>query len=75
MKLYFNKILIAGFILKILNIKSALRLAKFIIARGLLRKKIPGVAIFALTYRCQCRCIHCSAGLYQATTGELEVEE
>ncbi len=32
--------------------------------------------IFALTYRCQCRCIHCSASLYEAKrANELTTEE
>ncbi len=32
--------------------------------------------IFALTYRCQCRCIHCSASLYEAKrAGELTTAE
>lgn len=69
------RILAACFILKLLNVKSAFRLAGFIIKRGILKKRIPGVAILALTYRCQCRCVHCSAGLYSITSEELNVEE
>ena len=36
----------------------------------------PSSAILALTYRCQCRCVHCSAGLYKKEKeSELATEE
>lgn len=36
----------------------------------------PSSAILGLTYRCQCKCIHCSAGLYNKDTeGELTTKE
>lgn len=74
-KFLLNRLLILSFLLSIMNKKSAVRLFKFIIKKYALRKKIPDVAILALTYRCQCSCSHCSAGLYQLCSKELEIEE
>lgn len=75
LKVYLNKLLIGYFIFKILNRKSVVRTLRFIITRYILRKKIPALAILALTYKCQCRCVHCSAGLYQTSSEELKIEE
>jgi len=74
-KICLNKLLIGYFIFKILNRKSVVKILRFIIARYILRKKIPALAILALTYKCQCHCVHCSAGLYQTSSEELKVEE
>ena len=37
-----------------------LRFARFIFSRYLLKQMIPITAMVSLTYRCQCRCVHCS---------------
>jgi MoaA/NifB/PqqE/SkfB family radical SAM enzyme len=36
-----------------------------VFAKRCLRLYAPFSAVVALTYRCQCKCIHCSAGLYK----------
>jgi len=55
--------------------RSSLKLMNFVFKRYVLRRKIPAVAIIALTFRCNCRCAHCSAGLFRAGSAELSVEE
>lgn len=62
------------FILKITKLRNIKRILLFIYKRFLLRKQIPAVAILALTYKCQCRCIHCSAARYETTGDELSTE-
>jgi MoaA/NifB/PqqE/SkfB family radical SAM enzyme len=41
----------------------------------MLRKPIPFSVVFALTYRCQCNCIHCSVGDYKKNEYELSDQE
>jgi MoaA/NifB/PqqE/SkfB family radical SAM enzyme len=74
-KFLLNKLLCFFFFLKILNCRSVFRLLSFSVQRYLFRKKIPGVAIIALTYKCLCNCVHCSAGLYETYSQELSKEE
>lgn len=63
------------FIFKITRLRNIKRIALFILKRCILQQNIPAVAILALTYRCQCSCIHCSASRYQTTDNELTLEQ
>ena len=47
------------------------RLARRIGARKLLRPGAPLWAMIGLTYRCQCRCVHCGMGEYARRVGEV----
>lgn len=68
-----NKIMTFIFILKITKMRNIKRIILFITKRYILRKNIPAVAICALTYRCQCKCMHCSASRYQTKSEELGI--
>ena len=63
------------FIARLVRLKSFIRLIKFSVKKYLMGKDIPGVAIFALTYNCQCCCAHCSAGEYKTSSPELDLGE
>jgi len=44
--------------------------------KNFLRLYTPSSAVLALTYKCQCRCIHCSAGFYKKDfSNELSTKE
>ncbi|MBU1999317.1 MAG: radical SAM protein, partial [Candidatus Omnitrophica bacterium] len=46
------------------------------VLKNSLKLHTPSSAVLALTYRCQCNCIHCSAGLYSKNEElELNTEE
>ena len=47
------------------------QLARFVLKRYVLGKKIPVTVMIALTYRCQCDCAHCSAS--ELSNGEAEL--
>lgn len=57
-----------------LTLKNIFHIWAFLAKRFVLRKPVPFSAVLALTYRCQCRCVHCSVGDYE-TSGELGKEE
>lgn len=50
---------------KIINKRTFFQILKYFIFRYVLRKKIPGTAILAPTFRCQCDCACCSAGIFR----------
>lgn len=52
--------------LKRMTLKNAYVLLRYGILTDILRKKIPWVIELSLTYRCQCKCVHCSVGTYLA---------
>lgn len=58
-----------------LSFRSCLKIAKFLFKRYILRKPIPFSVVFALTYDCQCGCIHCSVGDYARQKNDLSTEE
>lgn len=70
-----NKIGLFFFMTRLLHTRSFLKLINFTIRRHVLTRKIPAVAIIALTFRCNCRCAHCSAGLFGPGSRELSIEE
>ena len=58
-----------------LSLRNYLKIIKFIYKRYLLKVPIPFSVVFALTYRCQCNCIHCSVGDYKKSNDELSDQE
>jgi len=56
--------------------RPQLRAIKGLIKSHLLGRAFPLAMTFAITYRCQCRCVHCSAGYHRKTgVPELSTEE
>jgi MoaA/NifB/PqqE/SkfB family radical SAM enzyme len=55
--------------------RNTLRIIKFIVKRNILGKPIPFSVVLALTYRCQCDCVHCSVGDYERKNNELTTQE
>lgn len=47
-----------------------IRIINYGIKRYILRKKIPMAVMIALTYRCQCNCVHCSVSNLRNNIGE-----
>ncbi len=74
-KLFLNFLYLFGFIFRIIRWKSLSRFFLFFLKHSIFRHKIPGFAILALTYKCQSRCVHCSAGLLKSKRSELDTEQ
>ncbi|OGR45283.1 MAG: hypothetical protein A2X35_03290 [Elusimicrobia bacterium GWA2_61_42] len=55
----------ALFLAGLLDARRAARYAVYFIERRVLRRKIPGMAAFAATFACQCRCGACSSGTFR----------
>jgi MoaA/NifB/PqqE/SkfB family radical SAM enzyme len=56
--------------------KPMFRLLKAAIKGRLLRYKFPVAMTFAVTYKCQCKCVHCSAGKhFKKDVPELSTKE
>ncbi|MDD5209729.1 MAG: radical SAM protein [Elusimicrobiales bacterium] len=51
------------------------RLANYAFKRYLLGKRVPMTVMIALTYRCQCGCVHCSASELSNEKPELSTQE
>ena len=51
------------------------RLANYAVKRYVLRKQVPMTVMIALTYRCQCACVHCSASGLSGEKPELTTQE
>ena len=60
---------------KRLSLKNAAVIGSFIFKRCLLRRRVPFSVVFALTYKCQCRCVHCSVADYGDCGPELGTSE
>lgn len=58
-----------------LSAKNILRIAVFILRRYLLSRPVPFSVVYAVTYKCQCRCVHCSVADYGVPAGELDTSE
>lgn len=43
---------------------KAYRMARYWILSNIFKKQIPWLIEFSVTYRCQCKCPHCSVGIY-----------
>jgi MoaA/NifB/PqqE/SkfB family radical SAM enzyme len=58
------------------SVKTWKRLPRFYYRRHVLRQPVPLIMDIAVTYRCQCRCVHCCAeALRGSGTTELKTEE
>lgn len=64
---YINSI---KFLISLLSLRSAIRLSNFFFKKYVLRITIPHLADLAVTYRCPCRCNHCSAGIFEKNQNE-----
>ena len=51
------------------------RLADYAVKRYLLGRRVPITVMIALTYRCQCGCVHCSASELSGEKPELATQE
>lgn len=58
-----------------LSLKNYRKIINFVFKRYLLQKPIPFSVVFALTYHCQCNCIHCSVGDCIKCSDELSDQE
>jgi len=58
-----------------LSVKNVRQIAVFIFRRYLLSAPVPFSAVYAVTYKCQCRCVHCSVADYGVPAGELDTAE
>lgn len=52
-------------LLRLFNKKSVIRYGRYCLNRYFLRKKIPGIAVIALTFKCQCNCVCCSSNIFR----------
>lgn len=53
-----------------LDHSDRVKIIKYCFLRYILRVVRPVSVVFALTYRCQCRCVHCSVGAYKKASGD-----
>ena len=60
----------AFFLAGLLDRRRAFRYLVYSFRRRLLRRRIPGMAVFAATFACQCRCGACSSGTFRAASGD-----
>lgn len=60
----------ALFLAGLLDRRRALRYLVYSFRRRLLRRRVPGMAVFAATFACQCRCGACSSGTFRAASGD-----
>ncbi|MFH1519977.1 MAG: radical SAM protein [Candidatus Omnitrophota bacterium] len=58
-----------------LSIRNYLKIIKFLWKRYILGKPIPFSVVFALTYKCQCNCLHCFVDDYKRENEDLSTEE
>ncbi|HAM36525.1 MAG TPA: hypothetical protein DEB40_14480 [Elusimicrobia bacterium] len=62
---FFRTTLAGLFMARLLTPRSAARACLYAIRRHVLRQSIPGTAIVALTFECQCRCACCSSDIFR----------
>jgi MoaA/NifB/PqqE/SkfB family radical SAM enzyme len=60
----------ALFLAGLLNLRRGARYAVYFFRRRLLRRRVPGMAAFAATFACQCRCGACSSGGFRQVFGD-----
>ncbi|OGS07524.1 MAG: hypothetical protein A2270_09670 [Elusimicrobia bacterium RIFOXYA12_FULL_51_18] len=58
-----------------LSIKNTTKIAFFMIKRYFLGRPVPFSVVLAVTYKCQCGCVHCSVADYAREAQELTAEE
>lgn len=64
----------ALFLAGLLDLRRAARYASFFFRRRVLGRKIPGMAAFAATFSCQCRCGACSSGGFRKIFGDMVMD-
>ena len=57
------------FLAGLLDLRRAFRYAAYLFRRGLLDDRIPGMAVFAATFGCQCACEACSSQTFEKNFG------
>lgn len=57
------------------TVGNVLRVARFLFRRYALSEPVPFSVVYAVTYRCQCRCVHCSVADYGVPKDELDDAE
>ncbi|MBI5745126.1 MAG: radical SAM protein [Elusimicrobia bacterium] len=60
----------ALFLAGLLDTRRVSRYAAYSFRRGVLRQRVPGMAAFAATFACQCRCGACSSAGFRELFGE-----
>lgn len=65
----------ALFLAGLLDLRRAARYAAYAVRRRLLGRKVPGVAVFAATFACQCRCGACSSEGFRRRFGDRIMEK
>lgn len=65
----------ALFLAGLLDAGRAARYAAYIFRRRVLRRKVPGMAVFAATFDCQCYCGACSSDTFRKTFGRKLMEK
>lgn len=71
-----HQLLMAKIFLAVTPFRLYARTITNILKNDLFRSYSPSSAVIGLTYKCQCKCIHCSAGLYKKDRSrELSFEE
>ncbi|MCD4779797.1 MAG: radical SAM protein [Candidatus Omnitrophica bacterium] len=63
-------ILLYNIFIRRVRLKGHTQMLKYAFKRLFLRQEIPMTIMIALTYRCQCRCVHCSASDLSDQAGE-----
>jgi len=58
-----------------LTLKNILKIVNFCWKRFVLHKPVPFSVVFAVTYKCQCGCVHCSINDYKKSAEELSTQE
>jgi MoaA/NifB/PqqE/SkfB family radical SAM enzyme len=58
-----------------LTFKNTRKILVFIFRRYICQKPVPFSVVLAITYHCQCRCVHCSVGDYAVSKDELSTQE
>lgn len=65
----------ALFLAGLLDLRRAARYAVYSFRRRVLRRKVPGVGVFAATFDCQCYCGACSSETFRRTFGNRVMEK
>ena len=63
------------FLAGLLDARRAARYAVYILRRRILGRKVPGMAVFAATFGCQCHCGACSSDTFRKTFGDKIMEK
>lgn len=69
-----KRILIYKLGLRKKSFKKIILIMRYIYKIKLLKKDIPGAVIIGLTYKCQCKCVHCSVGYPSGSLSEQKSE-